>query len=84
VVVDEPLRRAPSRFPGLPPAVRGGLIPLLVAALLVAGVAWASRRRGASRLEAVQAAVSLVLAAFVTLTVVGVVFRGQGMALVLP
>jgi quinol-cytochrome oxidoreductase complex cytochrome b subunit len=84
VVVDEPLRRAPSRFPGLPPAVRGGLIPLLVAALVVAGVAWASRRRGASRLEAVQAAVSLVLAAFVTLTVVGVAFRGQGMALVLP
>ncbi len=84
VVANEPLRRARPWFPGLPPAVRGGAIPLLVAAGLVALVAWAARRRGGTRLEAVQAAFTFVAVSFAVLTVVGVVFRGQGMALVIP
>jgi quinol-cytochrome oxidoreductase complex cytochrome b subunit len=84
VIANEPLRRARPWFPGLPPAVRGGVVPLAIAALLVAGVAWASRRRGGTRLEAVQAAFTFVAASFLVLTVVGVFFRGQGMALVAP
>jgi len=84
VVANEPLRRARPWFPGLPPAVRGGAIPLASAVLLVALVAWVSRRRGGSRLEAVQAAFTFVAASFVVLTVIGVFFRGQGMALVMP
>jgi quinol-cytochrome oxidoreductase complex cytochrome b subunit len=84
VVANEPLRRAKPWLPGLPPAVRGGAIPLLVAAGLVALVAWAARRRGGTRLEAVQAAFTFVAVSFAVLTVVGVVFRGQGMALVIP
>jgi quinol-cytochrome oxidoreductase complex cytochrome b subunit len=84
VVANEPLRRARPWFPGLPPAVRGGAIPLLVAAGLVALVAWVARRRGGTRLEAVQAAFTFVAVSFAVLTVVGVVFRGQGMALVIP
>jgi hypothetical protein len=50
----------------------------------VALVAWASRRRGGTRIEVVQAAFTFVAASFVVLTVVGVFFRGQGMALVVP
>ena len=64
--------------------VRGGIIPLAVAVILVALVAWVSRRRGGTRIEGVQAAFTFVAASFVVLTVVGVFFRGQGMALVMP
>jgi quinol-cytochrome oxidoreductase complex cytochrome b subunit len=84
VIANEPLRRAKPWFPGLPPAVRGGVIPLLVAASLVALSAWISRRRGGTRLESVQAAFTFVAVAFAVLTVVGVLFRGQGMALGMP
>jgi quinol-cytochrome oxidoreductase complex cytochrome b subunit len=84
ILADEPLRRGPPWFPGLAPSLRAGLLPSLVAAGLVAAVAGLARRRGASRGEAVQAAFTCVLAAFVVLTLAGVFFRGPGMALALP
>ena len=84
VVANEPLRRGRPWFPGLPPAVRGGVVPLAVAAALVALVALVSRRRGGTRLEAVQAAFTFVATSFLVLTLVGVFLRGQGMALVMP
>ena len=84
VVANEPLRRAPPWLPGLPPAVRSGLLPLAVMAILLLGAAWLSRRRGATRIESVQTAVSFALSSFGVLTLVGVFLRGQGMALVLP
>ena len=84
ILADEPLRRAPPWFHGLAPALRGGLLPALVAAGLVAAAAWLARRRGATRGESVQAAFTLVLAAFVVLTLTGIFFRGQGMALTMP
>ena len=84
ILVDEPLRRAPPWFPRLAPAIRGGLLPVLAAVTAVAAVARLARRRGASRLEVVQAAFTVVLSAFVVLTVTGVLFRGQGMALGWP
>ena len=84
VIANEPLRRARPWFPGLSPEVRGGVLPLAAAAIVVAGVAWVARRRGGSRLEVAQAAFTLVAASFVVLTVVGVFLRGQGMALVMP
>jgi len=84
VLADEPLRRAPPWFPGLAPAVRAGLLPALVAAGLVAAVAWLARRRGGTRQEAVQAAITFLLAAVVVLTLAGLFFRGQGMALTMP
>jgi quinol-cytochrome oxidoreductase complex cytochrome b subunit len=84
ILADEPLRRAPPWIPALAPAVRGGLLPVLAAAGLVAALAWLARRRGATRAEAVQAAFTFLLAAFVVLTLAGVFFRGQGMALTTP
>jgi hypothetical protein len=84
ILVDEPLRRAPPWFPALAPAIRGGFFPVLAAAAGVAAVAWLARRRGATRLEAVQTAFTFVLAAFAVLTVTGVLFRGQAMALAWP
>ena len=47
-------------------------------------VAWLSRRRGATRQEAVQAAFTFALASLVVLTLVGVLLRGPGMALLIP
>ena len=84
ILANEPLRRAPPWLPRLAPAIRGGLLPVLAAAAAVAGVALVARRRGASRLEAVQAAFTFVLAAFAVLTITGVLLRGQGMALAWP
>ncbi len=62
----------------------GGLLPLAG----IVGAGWGTlalaRRRGASRAEAVQALVVLLAVAFVVLTVIGVWFRGAGMALGWP
>ena len=84
VLVDEPLRRGPPWFPGLLPVVRTGLLPV---GLVVAGLTAAcllARRRGATRLEVAQAAFALLVAALVVLTLIGVAFRGEGMALTWP
>ncbi|HUL60495.1 MAG TPA: cytochrome b N-terminal domain-containing protein [Anaeromyxobacteraceae bacterium] len=84
ILLDEPLRRGAPWFPQLAPALRGGLFPVLAAGAAVAAVVALVRRRGASRLEATQAAFTFVLAAFAVLTVAGVLFRGPGMALAWP
>jgi quinol-cytochrome oxidoreductase complex cytochrome b subunit len=84
ILADEPLRRAPPWLPQLAPAVRGGLLPTVSMVALVLAAAWLARRRGATRLEAVQTAFTFLLAAFVVLTLAGVFFRGPGMALTMP
>ena len=62
----------------------GGVLPLAG----IAGACWGclvlARRRGATGAEAVQAVVVLLGVAFVVLTVIGVWFRGAGMALGWP
>ena len=84
VLANEPLRRGKPWLPALPPAVRNGVLPLAVLALVLGLVSWLSRRRGGTRQEAVQAAFTFALASFAVLTLVGVFLRGPGMALVLP
>jgi quinol-cytochrome oxidoreductase complex cytochrome b subunit len=79
VIADELLRGGPSG------SIVGGVLPLAVAAGAVAGCfRLAQRRYGASHNEAVQAVVVLVAVAFAVLTLIGVWFRGEGMALVWP
>jgi quinol-cytochrome oxidoreductase complex cytochrome b subunit len=85
VVADESLRRAPAWLPLLPQPVRTGLLPLLLAAALLAGLYLAARRlAGASRFEAVQAVFAFLLVGLAVLTAIGVLCRGQGMALTWP
>jgi hypothetical protein len=84
IAASEVLRRTPPWFPGLHPAVRGGLFPTLAAVALVAAVGLWARRRRATRLEVIQAVFTLLLAAFVLLTATGIFFRGAGMALAWP
>jgi hypothetical protein len=79
VIADELLSGGPSGLIG------GGVLPLALAAGAVAGSFVLARRRyGASVNEAVQAVVILVAVAFAVLTLIGVWFRGEGMALVWP
>jgi len=79
VIADELLGGGPSGFIG------GGVLPLALAAAASWGAfALARRRYGASLNEAVQAVVVLLAVAFAVLTLIGVWFRGEGMALVWP
>jgi len=84
IVVNEPLRHAPPWIPMLPPAIRAGLLPVLAMVGVSAVVGLVARRRGATRIELIQAVFTFVVAAFAVLTVTGVLFRGQGMALSWP
>ena len=67
---------------GLSPAKK-----LTLVVLVVVGWSWGMvvrRRPGATGAEAVQAVVVLLATAFVVLTIIGVWFRGEGMALIWP
>jgi hypothetical protein len=79
VIADDVLGGGPSGWFG------GGVLPLaLVAGAAVWAFKLARRRYGASVNEAVQAVVVLLAVAFAVLTLIGVWFRGEGMALVWP
>ncbi len=73
-----------AALPFLPAWLGNGLIPLGVAMLAVYGYARAVRRLGANPGETRLAIFTLLLAVFLTLTAIGLFFRGPDMALVLP
>jgi len=78
VLLDEAL-------PDLPSGVGTGSIPFL----LIVGIAWGvmlllRRRYGASRDDMDAAWLAAITASFAALTVIGIAFRGAGMALVWP
>jgi quinol-cytochrome oxidoreductase complex cytochrome b subunit len=82
VLVDEGLGSSSATSAGW---VARGLVPLVVvAAILVLAWVLLRRRLGADRNEALQAIVVFLFVAFATLTVIGVFFRGPGMALQPP
>ena len=63
----------------------GGLLPLLMLAFAVVGLAALARSRyGASTNVTAQAVVVLLAVAFGVLTLIGVWFRGEGMSLIWP
>jgi len=65
--------------------VSGGLVPLAVLAVAVAGLVQVLRRRyQLSRNESAQALLVLLGTALAVLTLVGIFFRGEGMALAWP
>jgi quinol-cytochrome oxidoreductase complex cytochrome b subunit len=65
--------------------ITGGLLPLgLIVAAAAAFARFVRQRYGASRNETTQAVVVLFSVAFVALTLIGVFFRGKGMALAWP
>ena len=85
VLVDEYWLDLPSIFPSLPTIVSNGIIPLIVLLLLLYGFYLYSRKAFmTTHCEAVLGLFVLLLAGFVTLTIIGIFFRGPGMALMRP
>jgi quinol-cytochrome oxidoreductase complex cytochrome b subunit len=85
VLLDEHVLQWTRLLPALPAAIAGGLVPLVLWGF-VAGVLVLLLKRSLSlsRLETVQSLFSFVTVAFLVLTAVGVLFRGQGMRLEWP
>src|SRR5579859_4390229 len=84
VVADEFWLNRPTLLPSLGGFISNGLLPL-VATLLTLTLYWrALRRRGNTCGECTLAIFTLLLMAFVTLTVIGIFFRGQNMVLTVP
>jgi quinol-cytochrome oxidoreductase complex cytochrome b subunit len=85
VLLDEYLIDFPGLLPTMPTLVSNGLLPL---AILLLGFtlygALIQRLFKANRDETRQALFVLLVVAFVILTVIGVAFRGEGMALMWP
>jgi quinol-cytochrome oxidoreductase complex cytochrome b subunit len=72
-------------LPALPGTLSDGLIPVALALAVTWGVAHlVARRYGGNRQETVQAAFAFAATGLVILTLVGVWFRGSGMALMWP
>jgi len=85
VLLDEYLINLPELLPGLPTIISNGWVPL--AAILLMLVAYAEvlkRAFGAHACEVRQSLFTLLVTGFIVLTVIGVAFRGEGMALMFP
>ena len=84
VLLDEYWLDFPGWLPFLPSYFTNGWVPLSALLLLVMGYYEGVKALKSTTCEARQAVFTLLLAGFVTLTVIGIFFRGEGMALVLP
>lgn len=85
VLLDEFLLDLPALLPSLPTLVSNGLVPLALLGLgLVGFVTFTRRVFGATGCEAKLGIFTLILTGFLTLTLIGIFFRGPGMALLWP
>jgi quinol-cytochrome oxidoreductase complex cytochrome b subunit len=84
VLLDEYWLDFPAWLPFLPSAISNGWVPLAALLLLLYGFYELLKIFGSRACEARQAVFTLLLASFVTLTLIGIFFRGEGMALILP
>jgi len=85
ILADEFLLDVAGWMPAVPAVIRNGLLPaaLVLAGIIVFYLVMKNRFR-ANNNEATQAVFVFLLTAFVILTVIGIWFRGQEMALVWP
>jgi quinol-cytochrome oxidoreductase complex cytochrome b subunit len=85
VLVDEFLLDLSALMPSLPTVISNGWVPLaILLLLLMAYSAGIKRLFRANSCETRQSLFTLLIAAFVVLTVIGIAFRGEGMALMWP
>lgn len=85
VLLDERVLQWTRLSPALPPAIATGLVPLALWGIVVLALVLLLKRSLAlSRFETVQSLFAFVTVAFLVLTAVGVLFRGQGMRLEWP
>jgi quinol-cytochrome oxidoreductase complex cytochrome b subunit len=85
VLLDEHLLNGSDLFSSLPPVVGNGVLPIAVLGVLFTGfVLILKQRLSASINETVQTAFIALTTAFLVLTIIGIWFRGEGMALTFP
>jgi quinol-cytochrome oxidoreductase complex cytochrome b subunit len=84
VMLDELWLDLPAWLPFLPSSISNGWVPMAALILLAIGFVDTLKALGARACEARLGLFTLALAAFVTLTIIGIFFRGEGMALILP
>jgi len=85
IIADEFFIDFAASAPGMPPLLTNGLLPATLALAVVLGFYGLIKKNyGATNNEAIQAVFTLLLSAFIILTITGIWFRGSGMALVWP
>ena len=84
VLLDEYWLDLPGWLPFLPSIISNGWIPMAGLILILIGFYESLKSMKATDCEARQALFTLLFTAFITLTIVGIFFRGEGMALILP
>ena len=84
VLLDERWLDLPGWLPFLPSSISNGWVPLAALLLLVMGYYEGVKALKSTICEARQAVFTLLLASFITLTIIGIFFRGEGMALIWP
>jgi quinol-cytochrome oxidoreductase complex cytochrome b subunit len=85
VLLDEYVLDLPGMLPSLPTIISNGWIPLAALLLLLIGYYDVMKRIfKATDCETRQSLFVLLVTAFIVLTIIGVAFRGEGMALMLP
>ena len=84
VLIDEYWLDLPGWLPFLPSYISNGWIPLAGLILVLIGYYELLKAFKASTCEARQSVFTLLLFGFFTLTVIGIFFRGEGMAFIVP
>ena len=84
VLLDEYWLDLPGWLPFLPSSISNGWVPLAAVLLILIGFYESIKAIGGNDCEARQAIFTFLLASFFTLTLIGISFRGEGMALILP
>jgi quinol-cytochrome oxidoreductase complex cytochrome b subunit len=84
VLLDEYWLDLPAWLPFLPSTISNGWVPMAALLLLLYAFYELLKALGCRNCEARQAVFTLLLAAFITLTAIGIFLRGEGMALILP
>jgi quinol-cytochrome oxidoreductase complex cytochrome b subunit len=84
VLLDEFWLNLPGWLPFLQGYISNGWIPLAALLLLIILYNDILKGLGSKTCEARQSTFTLLLASFVTLTIIGIFFRGEGMTLILP
>jgi len=84
VLLDEYWLDLPGWLPFLPSIISNGWVPMAGILLLLIGYYELMKALGYSICESRQSLFTLLFASFVTLTFIGIFFRGEGMVLILP
>ena len=85
VVLDEYVLDLPGMLPSLPTLISNGWLPLAALLLLLIGYYDGLKRLfKATACETRQSVFVLLVTGFIVLTLIGILFRGEGMAFVLP